>query len=160
MVTTQRSLIRLSLLVAVCVLSVIAYQLQHTTMEPTPSIESATNVYGTRLMPCCTDPMTGFYRDGNCLTGQQDHGTHTVCAVMTQEFLEYTRSVGNDLTTPRPEYQFPGLKPGDLWCLCALRWVEAYKDGKAPKVVLQSTHSKTLDYISLEELTRYAHDEE
>ena len=110
------------------------------------------NVLGTSLQTCCVDPMTGFYRDGRCETGADDYGTHVVCAEMTESFLSFTRSRGNDLSTPRPEYRFPGLKPGDKWCLCALRWREAFKAGMAPPVVLERTHEKALDYIQLEDL--------
>lgn len=116
----------------------------------------AKNVFGENLMPCSTAPMTGFYRNGCCETGKDDLGTHTVCAVMTKEFLEFSLSRGNDLITPRPEYAFPGLQPGDKWCLCASRWAEAYKAGIAPLIVLESSHEKTLDYVSLEELVKFA----
>ncbi|GMQ23533.1 DUF2237 domain-containing protein [Algoriphagus sp. oki45] len=116
----------------------------------------AKNVFGEELEVCCTNPMTGFYRDGSCKTGPQDLGTHTVCAVITQEFLNYTLSRGNDLITPRPEYLFPGLKPGDRWCLCALRWLEAYRAGKAPAVVLEATHEKTLEIIPMHVLVSFA----
>ena len=109
--------------------------------------ESAKNILGTALHCCCTDPMTGFLRDGYCNTNQLDQGTHVVCAVVTEEFLEFTRSRGNDLTTPIPEYQFPGLKAGDGWCLCALRWLEAYKAGVAPHIKPESTHEKVLEFI-------------
>jgi uncharacterized protein (DUF2237 family) len=116
----------------------------------------AKNVFGEDLMTCSTNPMTGYYRNGCCETGEDDFGTHTVCAVMTADFLSFSREKGNDLSTPRPEWNFPGLKPGDKWCLCASRWVEAYRAGKAPLVFLEATHEKTLDYISLEELVKYA----
>lgn len=116
----------------------------------------AKNVFGENLMPCSTAPMTGFYRNGCCETGKDDLGTHTVCAVMTKEFLEFSLSRGNDLITPRPEYAFPGLQPGDKWCLCASRWAEAYKAGIAPLIVLEASHEKTLDYVSLEELVKFA----
>jgi uncharacterized protein len=102
------------------------------------------------------NPKTGFYRNGCCETGVNDHGTHTVCAVMTAEFLEFSYSRGNDLITPRPEYEFPGLKPGDNWCLCASRWREAFQAGKAPLVNLAATHEKTLEFVSLEDLQRFA----
>lgn len=114
------------------------------------------NVLGTPLKTCCMDPLTGFYRDGRCETGPEDYGTHVVCAEMTQEFLEFTQSKGNDLSTPRPEYNFPGLKPGDKWCLCALRWKEAYLVGKAPAVILERTHEKALQFIELEALKAHA----
>lgn len=110
------------------------------------------NVLGTELKSCCTDPMTGYYRDGVCNTGPTDSGRHVVCAEMTQEFLDFTKAQGNDLCTARLQYNFPGLKAGDRWCLCAVRWKEAYDAGKAPKVVLESTHVKALDYIKIEEL--------
>lgn len=125
-----------------------------------PQVEKALNVYGTQLMSCCTDPMTGYYRDGHCVTGPTDFGTHVVCAVMTQEFLDYTMKVGNDLCTARPEYRFPGLKAGDKWCLCATRWVEAYRDGVAPDLILQSTDIRMLDFVSLEELVAHAYEEQ
>lgn len=110
------------------------------------------NVLGTALQTCCTDPMTGFYRDGFCQTGLQDRGVHVVCAQLTEAFLRYTKAQGNDLSTPRPEYNFPGLKPGDKWCLCAARWKEALEDGVAPPVVLASTHKAALQFVSLEDL--------
>lgn len=108
------------------------------------------NVFGEELIPCSMDPMTGFYRNGCCETGSDDGGTHTVCAVMTEEFLIFSKNRGNDLITPRPEYLFPGLKPGDKWCLCALRWLEAYRSNFAPPVFLEATNEKTLDIIPLE----------
>lgn len=114
------------------------------------------NVLGTRLKPCSFDPMTGFFRDGCCNTGPQDRGRHTICARMTAEFLEFSRVRGNDLGTPRPEYGFTGLRPGDRWCLCAARWVEAWRAGAAPKVVLASTHRSALDHVPLEVLEEYA----
>jgi len=110
------------------------------------------NVLGGALIACSISPLTGFYRDGCCKTGVEDAGTHTVCAQMTEEFLSYTKSKGNDLSTPIPAYNFPGLKVGDFWCLCAIRWEEALKVGKAPKVKLEATHEKTLDYVSLKDL--------
>jgi uncharacterized protein len=116
----------------------------------------ANNVFGEKLISCSTEPLTGFYRNGCCETGPDDLGTHTVCAVMTKEFLEFSLGRGNDLITPRPEYAFPGLVPGDKWCLCASRWAEAYKAGIAPKLVLEASHEKTLDYVSLEELVKFA----
>ena len=116
----------------------------------------AKNVLGTDLKSCSTDPLTGFYRDGCCHTGPDDRGTHVVCAVMTEEFLSFTRDQGNDLSTPRPGYRFPGLKPGDQWCLCALRWKEAWLSGAAPKVVLEATNQKALSIIPLEVLQKYA----
>lgn len=112
----------------------------------------AKNVFGEALASCCTDPMTGFYRDGFCNTGKADVGTHVVCAIVTEEFLEFTKSRGNNLSSPVPEYNFPGLNPGDGWCLCALRWKEAYEAGLAPPVKLEATHQKALQYIPLEAL--------
>lgn len=114
------------------------------------------NVFGEKLITCSTEPVTGFYRDGCCETGPDDNGTHTVCAQVTQEFLEYSAAMGNDLMTPRPEFRFPGLKEGDRWCLCASRWYEAYKAGKAPNVVLEATHEKTLELIPMETLLKFA----
>jgi len=113
---------------------------------------STRNVLGGRLQSCSTDPLTGFYRDGCCHTGPQDSGRHVVCAEMTEAFLAFTRSRGNDLSTPKPQWQFPGLKPGDRWCLCALRWREALEAGLAPPVHLEATHEKALEYIALEVL--------
>ncbi len=113
------------------------------------------NVLGTPLVTCGTDPLTGFYRDGCCHTGPDDRGRHVVCARVTREFLEYSAAQGNDLVTPRPEWGFPGLKPGDAWCLCAGRWEEARRAGKAPPVVLEATHEKALDLVSLDDLKAY-----
>ena len=118
----------------------------------------ATNVLGTKLETCCTSPMTGYYRDGKCNTGGGDLGAHIVCAQLTEEFLQFTKSNGNDLSTPVPEFQFPGLKPGDCWCLCASRWKEAMDAGCAPPVVLAATHALTLEYVSLDELKQHAAD--
>lgn len=115
----------------------------------------AKNVFGAELITCSRDPLTGFYRNGCCKTGEQDKGTHTVCAVMTKEFLEFSKERGNDLSTPRPEWNFPGLKPGDRWCLCASRWVEAHKLGKAPMVKLEATDEKTLNFVNLDTLVQY-----
>ncbi len=125
---------------------------------PTMHTEKETdrNVFGEKLLTCSTDPLTGYFRDGCCSTGPTDHGTHTVCAVVTDEFLAFSKSKGNDLTTPIPAYRFPGLKAGDKWCLCASRWVEAWKAGVAPYVVLEATHERTLDFVPLEELVKYA----
>ncbi|MEM6320521.1 MAG: DUF2237 domain-containing protein [Bacteroidota bacterium] len=123
-------------------------------MEKTAT--TAKNVLGTELKSCCYDPMTGFYRDGFCQTGPTDYGTHVVCARMTEAFLTYTKSRGNDLSTPVPHYNFPGLKPGDQWCLCASRWREAMVAGYAPPVVLESTHARALDFVTMEELKKYA----
>jgi uncharacterized protein len=116
----------------------------------------ANNVFGEPLKICGTTPLTGFYRDGFCNTGADDSGLHIVCAVMTEEFLVFSKSRGNDLSTPIPLYRFAGLKPGDNWCLCGLRWVEAWKAGKAPKIILEATHEKILDYVPLQELVKYA----
>lgn len=114
------------------------------------------NVFGNPLQPCCYEPMTGYFRDGFCRTDATDRGTHVVCARMTKEFLTFSKSKGNDLSTPMPIYQFPGLKPGDQWCLCALRWKEAMLAGVAPQVVLEATNIKILDIIDLKELVKYA----
>jgi len=113
------------------------------------------NVLGTPLQLCCTSPVTGYYRDGFCSTGAEDTGRHTVCAVVTESFLEYTKSRGNDLQTPHPP-SFPGLKPGDKWCLCSARWYEAYKAGVAPGVVLSATNAKALEMVPLEALKEHA----
>lgn len=115
-------------------------------------MEQQKNVLDSELQDCGIDPMTGFYRDGCCNTGLGDVGTHTVCSTMTDEFLEYSRSKGNDLITPRPEFDFPGLKAGDAWCLCALRWEEARQAGCAPRVKLTSTNIKTLEMVEFEDL--------
>ncbi|ALF56013.1 hypothetical protein ACX27_29270 [Nostoc piscinale CENA21] len=115
----------------------------------------AKNVLGTDLEVCCTSPMTGYYRDGYCNTGGQDFGMHVVCAQVTEEFLEFTKSRGNDLSTAFPEYNFPGLRPGDRWCLCAARWQEAMEAGYAPPVVLEATHARALEVCSLEDLRKY-----
>jgi len=114
------------------------------------------NIFGNPLKECSCKPMTGFYRNGKCSTGPDDRGLHTVCAEMAQEFLTFTKSLGNDLSTPRLEWGFPGLKPGDRWCLCARRWKEAYDAGKAPLVVLDATHQKSLQIVSLECLKKCA----
>lgn len=112
----------------------------------------AKNVLGTDLKSCSTDPVTGFYRDGCCNTGQQDMGLHLVCSEVTEEFLEFSKSKGNDLSTPYPGGMFPGLKPGDHWCLCVQRWKEAYEAGYAPLVDLEATHISTLEFVDLEVL--------
>lgn len=114
------------------------------------------NVLGSELIPCSYDPLTGYFRDGCCKTDASDRGSHVVCAVVTDEFLEYFKSRGNDLSTPRPEYRFPGLKDGDRWCLCALRWREALSEGIAPDVVLECTHERALDFLSLDQLVAHA----
>ncbi len=112
----------------------------------------AKNVLGEDIVSCSRDPMTGFYRDGTCRTGPGDHGLHCVCAEVSAEFLEFSRARGNDLSTPRPEFAFPGLKPGDRWCLCVLRWKEAFEAGVAPKVHLEATHISTLEFVDLADL--------
>lgn len=119
-------------------------------------MKTAKNVLGTELQTCSTDPMTGFFRNGCCHTGPGDEGLHLVCARMTKEFLEFSRSRGNDLSTPIPEYGFPGLKPGDRWCLCAARWKEALEADMAPPVVLEATHISALEFMELEELQAHA----
>ena len=120
---------------------------------------TARNVLGTELEPCSLDPVTGFFRDGCCNTDEHDRGLHVVCTRVTAEFLEFSRSRGNDLVTPRLEFNFPGLKPGDQWCLCAMRWKEAFEAGLAPPVVLQATHERALDVVTPEQLRSraYAH---
>ena len=110
------------------------------------------NVLGTDLQIAGTNPLTGYYRDGFCSTGESDRGVHVIAATLTDEFLEFTKSQGNDLTTPSPQYNFPGLKAGDNWCLCALRWKEALDAGVAPPVILEATHEKALEFATIEEL--------
>jgi uncharacterized protein (DUF2237 family) len=117
---------------------------------------SARNVLGGELVSCSLDPMTGVFRNGCCETDAYDQGMHTVCAIMTVEFLAFSKAMGNDLSTPRPEYAFPGLKPGDRWCLCAPRWKEALDAGAAPKLVLEATHEETLAIVPLGVLEAYA----
>lgn len=114
------------------------------------------NVLGTALETCCSNPMTGFFRDGSCRTHAQDYGMHTVCALVTADFLVFSKQAGNDLTTPNLDYDFPGLVPGDRWCLCAQRWLEAEQADKAPPVILESTHAKTLEIIELALLEKHA----
>lgn len=114
------------------------------------------NVLGGALITCSTDPMTGFYRDGCCRTGDEDQGIHTVCCEVTDEFLDFSRSVGNDLSTPRPEWGFPGLNAGDRWCLCAARWRQADLAGMAPKVVLEATHAKSAEICGLDRLRAHS----
>jgi uncharacterized protein (DUF2237 family) len=126
--------------------------------ERVPGRQPATNVLGGPLQSCGTKPVTGFFRDGCCNTGPGDVGVHTVCAVMTAEFLAFSKAAGNDLSTAVPEYGFPGLKPGDRWCLCADRWVEAYEAGAAPKLVLGATHIATLAHAPLALLKAHAID--
>ena len=116
------------------------------------------NVLGDRLEDCSMKPLTGFFRDRCCNTSREDIGSHTVCAVMTAEFLEFSKSRGNDLSTPMPEFGFPGLRPGDRWCLCAPRWQDALAEGQAPRVVLRATHESALDYCALTDLKRFAVD--
>ena len=116
------------------------------------------NVLWNPLQPCATDPLTGWFRDGSCRTGPDDLGSHTICAVMTREFLAHQKSIGNDLTTPAPQYAFPGLVPGDRWCVTARNWLRAYQDGVAAPVVLGSTHEAVLDIVPLAVLTEHAVD--
>jgi uncharacterized protein (DUF2237 family) len=117
----------------------------------------AKNVFGTELKSCSMRPLTGFYRDGCCNTGDDDTGSHTVCVILTEDFLRFSFDQGNDLITPMPEYSFPGLGPGDKWCLCAARWREAYKASHAPFVILESTHERALEVINLEDLVKFAY---
>lgn len=121
-------------------------------------MDESLNVFGERLGTCGSDPVTGYYRDGKCNTCESDTGSHTVCIEVSQAFLEFSRFRGNDLSTPMPEYGFPGLKPGDAWCLCASRWLEAHDSGMAPRVHLMKTHAKALEIIPLEKLKPYASD--
>ena len=123
-----------------------------------PGPRPSRNVFGEPLQTCSTAPVTGFFRNGCCDTSDQDVGSHTVCAVMTDAFLEFSKASGNDLSTPRPEFGFDGLKDGDRWCLCAPRWQEAFEAGKAPRVVLRATHQGALDYCTLADLKRHAID--
>lgn len=116
------------------------------------------NVWGEELEPCSTDPITGWFRDGSCRTDERDQGSHTICAVVTHEFLEHQRTIGNDLTTPMPQYRFPGLQPGDRWCVTAPNWLRAHADGVAAPVVLASTNERVLDVVPREVLERYAVD--
>jgi uncharacterized protein (DUF2237 family) len=117
---------------------------------------SAKNVLGGPLVPCSLDPVTGFFRDGCCNTSAEDYGSHTVCAQMTEQFLSFSKSRGNDLSTPNLEFLFPGLSPGDRWCLCAARWREAAEAGVAPPVILESTHARALEVIALADLEYHA----
>jgi len=119
-------------------------------------MSKASNVLGQPLQACSFEPLTGFYRDGCCHTGPGDRGLHTVCTVVTSEFLRFSKAAGNDLSTPMPEYEFPGLNPGDRWCLCVTRWMEAFDAGCAPQVVLEATHISALEYVSLEDLQDHA----
>lgn len=119
-------------------------------------MRTASNVLGTPLIPCGFDPLTGFYRDGCCNTGGDDTGLHLVCSEVTEEFLQFSKARGNDLVTPVPQWNFPGLKPGDRWCLCVVRWKEALEHGVAPPVVLEATHISTLEFVTLDELNEHA----
>ncbi len=121
-------------------------------------MSKAKNVLGGELLDCSHAPLTGFFRDGCCNTGAQDRGVHTVCVRMTAEFLAFSKARGNDLSTPMPDFGFPGLQPGDQWCLCAARWQEAFEAGAAPRVVLAATHERTLEICALEDLKRFALD--
>jgi len=125
-------------------------------VTPEPSAER--NVLGDPLQPCGTEPVTGFYRDGHCTSGPDDLGRHTVCAVVSAEFLQMQQDLGNDLSTPRPEYGFPGLKPGDRWCVVAVRWMQAYQAGAASGVVLAATNERALEVVPIEALRQYAVD--
>lgn len=120
------------------------------------AMQKQRNVLGTELKTCSKKPLTGFFRDGCCNTANEDLGAHTVCAEVTEDFLEFSKQQGNDLSTPRPEFGFVGLSPGDRWCLCAARWVEANEAGMAPRVVLESTHERTLEFVSLAALQQHA----
>ncbi len=126
--------------------------------KPAFESEPDLNVLGEPLQPCSADPITGFYRNGRCSTGPEDQGRHVVCSIMTEEFLAFSKAAGNDLTTPRPEFSFPGLRAGDRWCLVALRWAEALRAGMAPRVVLAATHQAALRDVRLEDLKRHAVD--
>lgn len=121
-------------------------------------MDRSVNVLGGRLAPCSRDPMTGFFRNGACDTCTEDAGSHTVCALMTEEFLAFSKYLGNDLSTPRPEFGFPGLKAGHQWCLCAARFLQAHHEGVAPQIVLQSTHQRALDLVPMKVLKKYAID--
>jgi uncharacterized protein (DUF2237 family) len=114
------------------------------------------NVIGGSLLECSAEPLTGFFRDGCCATGPEDVGSHTVCAIVTDEFLSFSRRVGNDLSTPQPQFGFPGLRPGDRWCLCAARWLEAHESDCAPPVLLAATHERALEQIGIDTLLAYA----
>lgn len=116
----------------------------------------ARNVFGEPLVPCCFDPMTGYFRDGSCHTDENDLGSHTVCVEVTADFLNFSLQQGNDLVTPRPHLGFPGLRPGDSWCVCALRWLDAQREGHAAPIKLESTNLRALDYLPMDVLTRYA----
>ena len=122
------------------------------------SVEKQKNVFGEEIETCCESPITGFFRDGFCHTDDTDEGVHTICVSMAKDFLEFSKSKGNDLSTPRPEFNFPGLKEGDSWCLCAERWVEAYEVSMAPKLYIKRTNLRTLDIVPLEILKKFAID--
>jgi len=121
-------------------------------------MDPSINVYGKPLRICCNSPVTGYFRNGCCDTRDDDHGVHTICVIATNEFLEFSKERGNDLSTPIPEYNFSGVKEGDKWCLCAARWLEAHEAGKAPKIVISATHKRTLEIVPLEILESYAVD--
>ena len=121
------------------------------------SQERQLNILGEPLIPCSMDPLTGYFRDGCCQTDASDRGSHVVCVVMTADFLDFSLRHGNDLITPRPEFQSPGLKPGDFWCLCGLRWVEAIRQGIVAPIILEATHEKILEHVSLETLVHNAY---
>jgi uncharacterized protein len=123
-------------------------------------IDDSINVFGEKLTVCSNKPITGFFRNGCCDTNDMDFGSHTVCVQVTEDFLEFSKSKGNDLSTPMPQWNFSGLKEGDQWCLCASRWLEAYREGFAPKVLLKSSHKKCLEIIPLETLERFAVDDD
>ena len=114
------------------------------------------NIFGDKIEACCHDPVTGYFRDGFCNTDEHDFGSHVVCAEITEDFLIFSKAMGNDLSTPRPEFNFPGLKEGDRWCLCALRWKEAYDAGVAPRVYLESCHLNALSYVTKDQLEEFA----
>ena len=118
--------------------------------------EKVLNIFGEEMEPCCFDPLTGWKRDGYCNTDDFDHGSHVVCCEVTDAFLAFSKERGNDLSTPRPEFNFPGLKEGDRWCLCAMRWQEAFEAGVAPRVFLESCHQKALEFVNLEDLEQHA----
>jgi len=125
---------------------------------PAIKMDESLNVLGTPLEACCHDPVTGFFRDGHCNTCEEDSGSHTVCVIMTAEFLAFSKYRGNDLSTPRPEFGFPGLQPGDRWCLCASRWLEAWQNERAPKIKLTATHARALELVPLNVLKAHAVD--
>ncbi len=133
----------------------VVFMTKYMSIHPDPKINRL-NVLGEPLASCCFDPITGYFRNGFCHTAVSDLGQHTVCAEMTSEFLSYSQKVGNDLTTPLPEVDFPGVKPGDFWCICVTRWVEAYQAGFAPPIKLQACHQSVLSYVPLDVLMEYA----